>query len=76
MSETQNSGAAAAEVRAIPELKKTLTLPETAFPMKANLPQNEPVRLREWAEKADPPGPCAQQVPEGLCRQIKDDGRL
>ncbi len=33
-----------------PELKKTLTLPETAFPMKANLPQNEPARLRRWAE--------------------------
>ncbi|RRA47180.1 isoleucine--tRNA ligase [Acidipila sp. EB88] len=33
-----------------PELKKTLTLPETAFPMKANLPQNEPARLAEWAE--------------------------
>ncbi len=33
-----------------PELKKTLTLPETAFPMKANLPQNEPARLRQWAE--------------------------
>ncbi len=25
-----------------PELKATLTLPQTAFPMKANLPQNEP----------------------------------
>ncbi len=34
----------------IPELKKTLTLPETAFPMKANLPQNEPVRLARWRE--------------------------
>ena len=31
-----------------PELKATLTLPQTAFPMKANLPQNEPLRLR-WA---------------------------
>ncbi len=35
---------------AVPELKKTLTLPETAFPMKANLPQNEPTRLAQWAE--------------------------
>ncbi len=34
----------------IPELKKTLTLPETAFPMKANLSQNEPARLKQWAE--------------------------
>ena len=32
-----------------PELKATLTLPKTAFPMKANLPQNEPVRLARWA---------------------------
>src|SRR5208337_4300194 len=33
-----------------PELKATLTLPQTAFPMKANLPQNEPHRLARWAE--------------------------
>jgi isoleucyl-tRNA synthetase len=32
-----------------PELKATLTLPQTAFPMKANLPQNEPLRLAHWA---------------------------
>ena len=32
-----------------PELKSTLNLPQTAFPMKANLPQNEPLRLAEWA---------------------------
>ena len=31
-----------------PELKATLTLPQTAFPMKANLPQNEPLRLAKW----------------------------
>jgi isoleucyl-tRNA synthetase len=31
-----------------PELKATLTLPQTAFPMKANLPQNEPLRLAHW----------------------------
>ena len=29
-------------------LKATLNLPETAFPMKANLPQNEPARLEAW----------------------------
>ncbi len=34
---------------AAPELKATLTLPQTAFPMKANLPQNEPLRLASWA---------------------------
>jgi len=32
-----------------PELKATLTLPQTAFPMKANLPQNEPLTLARWA---------------------------
>ena len=31
-----------------PELKATLTLPQTTFPMKANLPQNEPLRLAHW----------------------------
>jgi len=34
---------------AVPELKATLTLPKTDFPMKANLPQSEPVRLERWA---------------------------
>src|SRR5665213_773128 len=34
---------------AAPELKATLTLPQTGFPMKANLPQNEPLRLAKWA---------------------------
>ncbi len=32
-----------------PELKASLTLPQTTFPMKANLPQNEPLRLERWA---------------------------
>jgi len=32
------------------ELKSTLTLPETKFPMKANLPQNEPARLKQWQD--------------------------
>jgi isoleucyl-tRNA synthetase len=30
-------------------LKATLTLPQTDFPMKANLPQAEPARLEQWA---------------------------
>jgi isoleucyl-tRNA synthetase len=30
------------------ELKKTINLPQTAFPMKANLPQNEPKMLERW----------------------------
>jgi len=32
------------------ELKKTLNLPKTDFPMKANLPQNEPKQLALWEE--------------------------
>ncbi len=32
------------------ELKATLTLPQTEFPMKANLPQNEPLRLKAWED--------------------------
>ena len=32
------------------ELKKTINLPQTAFPMKANLPQNEPKMLERWEE--------------------------
>ncbi len=42
-SETQESASAAPK-----PLKATLNLPETAFPMKANLPQNEPARLAGW----------------------------
>jgi len=30
------------------DLKKTINLPKTAFPMKANLPQNEPKTLERW----------------------------
>jgi isoleucyl-tRNA synthetase len=30
-------------------LKSTLNLPQTAFPMKAGLPVNEPLRLKQWA---------------------------
>ena len=33
------------------DLKSTLNLPKTAFPMKANLPQAEPQMLAEWEEK-------------------------
>src|SRR5258708_27526624 len=32
------------------ELKKTLNLPKTDFPMKASLPQNEPKQLTAWQE--------------------------
>ena len=30
------------------DLKKTVNLPKTDFPMKANLPQNEPKMLEKW----------------------------
>lgn len=33
-----------------PDLKATLNLPHTEFPMKANLPQNEPARLAAWED--------------------------
>jgi isoleucyl-tRNA synthetase len=33
-----------------PDLKATLNLPHTEFPMKANLPQNEPTRLAAWED--------------------------
>ncbi|MGB6801340.1 MAG: isoleucine--tRNA ligase [Candidatus Sulfotelmatobacter sp.] len=32
------------------DLKATINLPKTAFPMKANLPQNEPKMLARWEE--------------------------
>jgi len=32
------------------ELKTTVNLPKTDFPMKANLPQNEPKILARWEE--------------------------
>src|ERR1700733_3491755 len=32
-------------------LKSTLNLPKTAFPMKANLPENEPKRLAAWQQQ-------------------------
>ncbi len=32
------------------ELKATINLPKTAFPMKANLPQNEPKILERWEQ--------------------------
>src|SRR6266513_3018349 len=33
------------------ELKKTINLPQTKFAQKANLPQSEPARLKQWAEQ-------------------------
>src|SRR5216684_886945 len=33
------------------ELKKTINLPKTKFAQKANLPQSEPERLKQWADQ-------------------------
>ena len=39
------------EINRVPlELKSTINLPKTGFPMKANLPQNEPKALARWQE--------------------------
>src|ERR1017187_5776146 len=70
---------------AVPELKATLTLPQTAFPMKANLPQNEPLRLAPWAalriyDETRKAGFDAPYVPgydcHGLPIEIKVDEHL
>src|SRR5262245_42883273 len=38
------------ETEAKLDLKTTVNLPETAFPLKGNLAQNEPARLKKWEE--------------------------
>ena len=43
-------------------LKSTLNLPQTAFPMKAGLPVNEPIRLKQWAWR-DGVGPLRPDPP-------------
>jgi isoleucyl-tRNA synthetase len=35
------------------DYKDSLLLPKTNFPMRGNLPQNEPKRYKEWFEKKD-----------------------
>ena len=53
-------------------LKSTLNLPQTAFPMKANLPTNEPLRLAAW-EKDDLYGQI-RRTSAGRPRYILHDG--
>jgi len=53
-------------------LKATLNLPQTTFPMKANLPQNEPARLAEW-QKADLYGQI-RSARAGEAKYILHDG--
>src|SRR5215510_14218915 len=38
------------ETEAKVDLKTTVNLPETPFPLKGNLAQNEPARLKKWEE--------------------------
>lgn len=52
MQEQQNQPQNESQTVAKPRLlKDTLNLPKTAFPMKAGLPQNEPVRLKKWQDE-------------------------
>ena len=53
-------------------LKATLNLPQTAFPMKANLPQNEPARLAQW-QKDDLYGQI-RRARAGQAKYILHDG--
>ena len=45
------------------DYKKTLNLPNTAFPMKGNLAQREPERLKKWNEAE-----LVSQDQANLCR--------
>jgi isoleucyl-tRNA synthetase len=54
------------------ELKNTLNLPKTDFPMKANLPQNEPKILARWEE--DGIYERIQEVRKGLPGYVLHDG--
>ncbi len=53
-------------------LKATLNLPETAFAMKANLPQNEPARLAQW--KAEDLYGQIRRARSGAAKFILHDG--
>src|SRR6185312_5527519 len=67
--------AVASQTGIMPEpkpLKSTLNLPQTAFPMKANLPTNEPLRLAAW-EKEDLYGQIRRSS-AGRPRYILHDG--
>jgi len=59
-----------------PNYKKTLNLPKTAFPMKANLVQNEPGSIKRWNMLADKKGlyHAMQQTAAGRKRFVFHDG--
>ncbi|HUM91491.1 MAG TPA: hypothetical protein PLM32_08945, partial [Candidatus Competibacter sp.] len=49
------------------DYKDTLNLPQTAFPMKADLAKREPDLLRYWREQGlDPPPPAPRSPPPAL----------
>jgi isoleucyl-tRNA synthetase len=54
------------------DLKKTINLPKTAFPMKANLPQNEPKMLERWEQMGI--YERIRQARKGAARYILHDG--
>jgi isoleucyl-tRNA synthetase len=54
------------------DLKKTINLPKTAFPMKANLPQNEPKMLERWEQMGI--YERIRQARKGAPRYILHDG--
>src|SRR6201988_2039020 len=54
------------------DLKKTINLPKTAFPMKANLPQNEPKMLERWEREGI--YERIRQARKGALRYILHDG--
>jgi len=54
------------------DLKKTINLPQTAFPMKANLPQNEPKMLERWEQTGI--YERIRQARQGAPRYILHDG--
>jgi isoleucyl-tRNA synthetase len=54
------------------DLKKTINLPKTTFPMKANLPQNEPKMLERWEQMGI--YERIRQARKGAGRYILHDG--
>ena len=73
MPDSPQAKAAAASAQTEPKpLKSTLNLPQTAFPMKANLPTNEPLRLAAW-QKDDLYGQI-RRASAGRPRYILHDG--
>ena len=61
------------DISSVPlELKTTVNLPKTNFPMKANLPQNEPKILTRWEEEGI--YTRIQEARKGLPRYVLHDG--